>query len=71
MSKFDYKKELKESIGDGILKSSILIGTGYVMGNNKPSLSLNFKNFAIIAAVIAGGDVLYDYGKQQKWWPWL
>ena len=71
MSKFDYKKELKESIGVGIVNTGALMGVGYAMGNSRPSLAPNFKNFAIIVGVIAAGDMLYDYGKQQKWWPWL
>ena len=71
MSTFDYNKEIKEGIGDGAFKAGVLIGSAYFMGGSKPSLSPTLKNFAVVAGLIAAGDLIYDYAKIKKWIPWL
>ena len=48
-----------------------LMGVGYIMGGNKPTLNPNFKNIATITAAITSMDLVYDYGIKKNWWPWL
>ena len=64
-------KELKHCLSDGGFKAAGLLGVAYCMGTNKPTLTPTLKNFAIITGIIATGDYIYDYGKTEKWWPWL
>ena len=68
-SKFDYNKEFKDSLTVGAFGTAALLGLGYLMGNNRPTLALTFKNAAILTGGIAGGDLIKDYCKQNKWFP--
>ena len=69
MSKIDTKKELIHSFEDGLFKTLGLMGVGYIMGGNKPSLNPSFKNGAILTASIMTFDLAYDYAKAQGWLP--
>ena len=67
MSKFDYQKELKESIFFGfVIGAPLKAGVDYLRGKK-----ITMTSFAEIGAIGTVADVIYDYGKQQKWWFWL
>ena len=59
-------KELKESLGFGLVFASTKAAIDYA-GGKKPTM-MSFAKNGGIAAII---NVVYDYGKQHKWWPWL
>ena len=51
-------KELKQSVGLGVI-FAVLDGLyNYAVSGKKPT-------------VTASADVIYDYGKAKKWWPWV
>ena len=60
-------KEITESLGFGLLFASIKAVVDYA-GGKKPYNVLRRQNYAVIAA---GADLVYDYGKSKKWWPWI
>ena len=59
-------KEITESLGFGVIFATVKALVDYASGK-KPTMQSAGKN-TIIAA---GADILYDYGKKQKWFPWL
>ena len=70
MSKFDYKKELKESVYDGaIMTAGLLLESwlGSKVGISKPSLTMNAENIGKIIIYLTAADMLKDYAKDQKW----
>ena len=66
---FPYKKEISESVLDGSIKAVGLLGTAYLMGKEKPTISPTFMNFLKIGGIIGAIDVAYDYAKYKKWIP--
>ena len=60
-------KELKESLGFGLIFTTIKATFDYAMHGKKPTIMSFGKN----GAIAAGVDIVYDYGKKNKWWPWL
>ena len=42
---FPYKKEGYESIVDGSIKEGAVLGTSYLMGSSKPTMTATFMNF--------------------------
>ena len=66
MSSID-TKELKESLGFGLVFATLKAAFDYVSNGKKPAITSSGKNGAVGAAA----DVVYDYGKKQKWWPWM
>lgn len=69
-TKFDYKKDLKESAIDAaILTTGVLTlaWAGSKAGVSKPTLSPTPENIAKIAVYLAATDMLKDYAKSQKW----
>lgn len=63
----DYTKELKESLGFGLVFATVKAAFDYLSNGRKPTITSFGKN----GAIAAGVDVVYDYGKKNKWWPWL
>ena len=69
MSKFDYKKELKDSMIDASLLTTGLYGLAWIgskLGVSKPTLAVSAENIAKIAIYLTASDMLKDYLKQQK-----
>ena len=69
MSKFDYKKELKESLIDASLLTTGLYGLAWIgskVGISKPTLAMTAENIGKIVIYLTAGDMLKDYLKQQK-----
>jgi len=59
----DYTKELKQSLGLGLIFSTLkAAGFDYLSNGRKPSITSFAKNGGIAATV----DVVYDYGKKKK-----
>ena len=72
MSKFDYKKELKESLIDASLMTVgllLLSWIGSKAGISKPSLTMNAENIGKIGIYLTAADMIKDYAKNQKWIP--
>ena len=69
MSKFDYKKELKDSLIDASLLTvgiySLAFG-GSKIGISKPTLAWSAENIATIVIYLTCCDMLKKYLKQQK-----
>lgn len=61
----DYTKEFKESLGFGLVFATLKSGFDYLNGR-KPSIM----SFAKNGGIAATADVIYEYGKSKKWWPW-
>ena len=59
-------KEITESLGFGVLFASIKAAADYASGKKVTAYSAG-KN----TVIAAGADLIYDYGKTKKWWPWL
>ena len=59
-------KEITESLGFGIVFAAIKAAVDYASGK-KPTMYSAGKNIVIAA----GADLVYDYGKTKKWWPWM
>ena len=59
-------KEITESLGFGVVFAAFKAVVDYASGK-KVTLYSAGKN----TVIAAGADVMYDYGKKQKWWPWL
>ena len=69
MSKFDYKKELKESLIDASLLTVGIYGLAYggsKIGISKPTLAMSAENIAKIVIYLTASDMLKDYLTQQK-----
>lgn len=60
-------KELKESLGFGLIFATVKAAVDYLSNGRKPTIM----SFGENGAIAAGADVVYDYGKKQKWWPWV
>ena len=72
MSKFDYKKELKEALIDASLMTTGLLLLSFVgskAGISKPSMALSAENVGKIVIYLTAADMLKDYAKDQKWIP--
>ena len=59
-------KEITESLGFGVIFATIKAAIDYASGKKITMYSAG-KN----TLIAAGADVMYDYGKKQKWFPWL
>ena len=59
-------KEITESLGFGVIFALIKATVDYTSGK-KPTVYSAGKNIVIAA----GADLIYDYGKKQKWFPWI
>ena len=69
MSKFDYKKELKELLIDASLMSAGLYTLSWVgskIGVSKPTLAMTAENIGKIIIYLTASDMLKDYLKSQK-----
>ena len=60
------RKEITESLGFGIVFATIKAAVDYASGKKVTVYSAG-KN----TVIAAGADIVYDYGKKQKWFPWL
>ena len=68
---FPWKKEIHQNVGlTGVLGTSVF-GGAYLLGSNRPSLTLTLKNFFIVSGLMLTGLLVNDYGEEKKWWPWL
>jgi hypothetical protein len=70
MSKYDWKKELKESLIDGTLFTGgmfILAWVGSKMGIAKPSLTPSGESIGKFVAYAGVTDAGIAYIKEQKW----
>ena len=59
-------KEITESLSFGIVFATIKAAVDYASGK-KVTVYSSVKN----TVIAAGADIVYDYGKKQKWFPWL
>ena len=59
-------KEITESLCFGVIFASIKAVIDYASGK-KITLYSAGKN----TAISAGADLVYDFGKTKKWWPWM
>ena len=59
-------KEITESLGFGVIFALIKAAVDYA-GGKKPTVYSAGKN----TVIAAGADLLYDWGKTKKYWPWL
>ena len=69
MSKFDVKKELKESLIDaGLLTAGLytLAWVGSKLGIQKLSFAMSGENIGKIIVYLTAADMIKDYAKQQK-----
>ena len=68
-TKFNYKKELKDSLIDAALKTTSLYGLAWIgskVGISKPTLTMSAENIGKIGGYLAVSDMLIDYLKQSK-----
>ena len=68
-TKFDYKKELKDSLIDASLLSTGLYRLAWIgskVGISKPTLAISVENIGKIVVYLTANDILKDYLKQQK-----
>ena len=63
----DYSKETKESLGFGVIFTTIKTTYEYLVYGKKPTM------VSVSTSLVLGAsaDVVYDYGKLKKWWPWI
>ena len=69
MSKFDVKKELKESLIDAGLLTAGLYAISWIgskVGVQKPSFAMSAENIGKIVVYLTASDMIKDYAKQQK-----
>ena len=59
-------KEITESLGFGVVFAAIKAAVDYASGK-KPTMYSAGKN----TVIAAGADLVYDFGKTKKWWPWM
>ena len=59
-------KEITESLGFGVVFAAIKAIVDYASGK-KVTLYSAGKN----TVIAAGADAVYDYGKKNKWFPWV
>lgn len=55
-------KELKESLGFGLIFATVKAGLDYLNNGKKPTIT----SFAKNGGIAAGVDIVYDYGKREK-----
>ena len=60
-------KELKMSLGFGLIFATVMAAVDYLSSGKKPTIMSFSKN----GAIAAGAGIVYDYGKQHKWLPWI
>ena len=69
MSKYDYKKELKDSLIDASLLTVGIYSIGWAaskVGISKPTLAMSAENIGKFVLYLTAGDMIKDYLKQQK-----
>ena len=69
MSKFDYKRELKQSLIDASLLTVGIYGLAWgdsKIGVSKPTLAMSAENIRKIVIYLSASEILIDYLKQQK-----
>ena len=69
MSKYDYQKELKESLIDASIMSVGLYGLSWIgskVGIQKSTLATSVENIGKIVIYLTASDMLKDYLKQQN-----
>ena len=66
MSTID-NKELKESLGFGLIFAIVIAAVDYLSNEKKPTIMTFSKN----GVIAAGTDIVYDYGKKNNWLPWI
>ena len=59
-------KEITEGLGFGVIFASIKAKIDYACGKKVTVYSAG-KNTVIAASA----DLVYDFGKTKKWWPWM
>ena len=59
-------KEITDSLGFGVIFAILKAAIDYA-GGKKSTMYSAGKN----TVIAAGADILYDYGKKQKYWPWI
>ena len=60
-------KELKQSVTLGVIFAALNGLYNYAVSGKKPTVTSTGKAVALAASA----DVIYDYGKAKKWWPWV
>ena len=70
-SDFPWKKEFHQNVGVTSIILTSLFGSAYLLGSNRPTLTLAFKNVAIVGGFVLTGLLTHDYGEEKKWWPWM
>ena len=74
MSKYDYKKELKDSLKDaGVLTVIVfpLAWAGSKIGISKPTFSVTPENIGKIGTYLTAADMIYSSLKHYKILPWM
>ena len=69
MSKFDYKKEIEDSLIDASLMTAGLCSLTWIgskVGVSKPTLAVSAENIGKIVIYLTASDMIKDYLKQQK-----
>ena len=59
-------KEITESLSFGVIFATVKALVDYASGKKITMYSAGRNTL-----IAAGADVTYDYGKKQKWFPWL
>ena len=59
-------KLITESLGFGLIFATFKALVDYASGKKITVYSAG-KN----TVIAAGADLVYDYGKTKKWWPWM
>ena len=70
MSSFDWKKNLEDSIKDGLIITATMTGIFYILkaANVKPpKTSLDSMDIMKLAGGIVGGVLVKDYSVYKKW----
>ena len=70
MSSFDSKKDIEDSIKDGLIITITTTGIFYALkaGNLKsPKVSINAMDIMKLAGEICGGVLVKDYAVYKKW----
>lgn len=72
MSKFDWKKDIKQSLIDASLITTAIYGLAWLgskAGVAKPTLSFTAENALKVYGYAVVADVALDYAKNEKWIP--
>ena len=70
MSSFDWKKNIEDSIKDGLIITAAIIGIFFALkaaNVQPPKASLDAMDIMKVTSGICGGMLVKDYGVYKKW----